>query len=108
MKQLDLQNVEISASFSFNHEETGINISGACTVDNHDRKVKALNGAVKDGDTVIGSVAAHSNNGNKTYVIQPYDMADGIRIITACTELFNEIEAYDYSNQPVAEEGAEA
>ncbi len=107
MKNLELQNVEISASFTFSDIEEGIVIKGSCTVDNQKRKVKTLNGTVSEGDATIGTVAAHFDNGHVYNVVQPYDMEDCIRIATSCKDLYKAVEQHDYSQSEDAQEGVE-
>ena len=112
MQNLELQNVEISAGFSFSDTETGIAINGSCKVDNQSRKVKELNGVILDGDVVIGTVAAHFNDGKVFHTISPYDMDDSVRTAAISKALFEAVEQYDYSQTGAeetqgAEEGAE-
>lgn len=119
MQNLQLENVEIQAGFSFSDTEAGITITGSYSVDNQTRKVKKLQGTAyandNDGNSVlIGTVAVHTNQDGRTFnTVAPYDMDDSVRMSSTSRDLFAAIKQYDYTpavtEEPGnAEEGAES
>ena len=108
MNKLELQKVEIQAGFSFEDQETGISINGSCSLDNQTRKVKELQGTAYEGNTLIGTVAAHTAQDGRTFnTVAPYDMADSVPLSVAARDLYLALEQYDYT-PGAAEPEAEA